>query len=154
MNDIVLIRTPALEQWSTIALYECRMRLEQELLDEPIGLISTGLGGEGHRLRYLVVLGFRHMCPQEGQQQRMKEMLQYICQRHDSALEQVEFHPSYLLVQVLVSLDVAVGEVIEESMFSLNQQNPQIYQDYLVTNVEEPTDEEIQEFLNELRAEE
>jgi len=36
---------PTLVQWSKIALYECRMALESELLEENVGIISTGLGG-------------------------------------------------------------------------------------------------------------
>jgi hypothetical protein len=48
---------PALAQWSKVALYECRMGLESELLEKPVGIISTGLGGAQHRLRYLVAVG-------------------------------------------------------------------------------------------------
>ena len=52
-------RTPILScaPWSKIALYECRMALEGDLLEEPVGIISTGLGGAEHRLRYLVAVG-------------------------------------------------------------------------------------------------
>ncbi|MCI5210482.1 MAG: hypothetical protein D3910_17215, partial [Candidatus Electrothrix sp. ATG2] len=55
-----------------------------------------------------------------------------------------------LVVQVLVPMDVAVGEVIEESIASLNRGQEEVYQDYLVTNVSEPTEEEIREFLDGL----
>ena len=57
---------PALAQWSRIAMYECRMRLESDLLDEPVGLISTGLGGDGERLRYIFVLAFAGRLRQKG----------------------------------------------------------------------------------------
>ncbi|MCI5144598.1 MAG: hypothetical protein D3923_03510 [Candidatus Electrothrix sp. AR3] len=143
---------PALEQWSRIAYYECRMRLEQDLLDEPVGLISTGLGGAGERLRYIYVLGLCNSCPAKIKQ-HIKESLEAICQQHDAVLEEVDVYPAYLFVQVLVSMKVAVGEVIEESIVSLNQQDTLFSEDYLVTNVSKPTDEEIQAFLKPLRLE-
>jgi hypothetical protein len=73
---------PALAPWSRIALYECQMRLEQELLDEPVGLISTGLGGDGQRLRYIFVLALQGEASAEGDQQEMLEALDKVCQRH------------------------------------------------------------------------
>ncbi len=141
---------PELEEWSRIALYECRMRLEEELLDEPVGLISTGLGGDGQRLRYIFVLAFRKETPGEKQQMEMREILAEVCGQHGSDVEQVQFRPSCLYVQVLVPVAVAVGEVIEEGVALLNRGKKEVYQDYLVTNVAEPTEEEIQEFLDAL----
>jgi hypothetical protein len=139
-----------LEEWSRIALYECRMRLEEELLGEPVGLISTGLGGDGQRLRFIFVLAFREETPGEKQQLEMRKVLDEVCERHGAGVEQVDFRNSCLFVQVLVPLDVAVGAVIEESIFSLNRVKEEVYQDYLVTNVAEPSEGEIQEFLEAL----
>ena len=141
---------PALEQWSRIALYECRMRLESDLLDEPVGLISTGLGGDGQRLRYIFVLAFCGEAPAEEVQREIGEGLDKVCQEHRSVVEQAQFRSSCLYVQVLVPMDVAVGEVIEESIAWLNQQKEEFLPDYLVTNVSVPTEEEIQSFLDEL----
>ncbi len=141
---------PALEEWSRIAMYECRMRLESDLLDEPVGLISTGLGGDGERLRYVVVLAFQGEAPVEGQQQEALEGLGTVCQQYRSVVEQAQFRPACLYVQVLVPMDVAVGEVIEEGIVRLNRRDELFRQEYLVTNVSVPTDEEIQEFLDGL----
>ncbi|MGB5686175.1 MAG: hypothetical protein WBM35_10195 [Candidatus Electrothrix sp.] len=140
----------ALAEWSRIALYECRMRLESDLLDEPVGLISTGLGGDGERLRYIFVLVFQGESSEEGQQREIREGLDKVCLEHRSVVEQAQFRPPCLYVQVLVPMDVAVGEVIEESLARLNQQKEEFLPDYLVTNVSVPTEEEIQEFLDGL----
>ncbi|MCI5161893.1 MAG: hypothetical protein D3917_07695 [Candidatus Electrothrix sp. AX5] len=140
----------ALAEWSRIAMYECRMRLESDLLDEPVGLISTGLGGNGERLRYIFVLVFQGESSEEGQQREIREGLDKVCQQYRSVVEQAQFRLSCLYVQVLVPMDVAVGEVIEESLARLNQQKEEFLPDYLVTNVSVPTDEEIQSFLDEL----
>jgi hypothetical protein len=144
---------PALVQWSRIALYECQMRLEQELLDEPVGLISTGLGGDGQRLRYIFVLVLLVEASADGTQQEMREALDTVCQQHRSFVEQAQFQASCLHVQVLVPLDVAVGKVIEESIVLLNEKGERFRQEYLTTNVSVPTDEEVQEFLDDLQPE-
>lgn len=139
-----------LEEWSRIALYECRMRMESDLLDEPVGLISTGLGGDGDRLRYIFVLAFSGEFLAEEQQQEIREILDNVCQKHRSLVEEAQFRPSCLYVQVLVPMDVAVGVVIEESITRLNRGKKEVHQDYLVTNVSVPTEEEIQGFLDGL----
>ncbi len=139
-----------LAEWSRIALYECRMRLESDLLDEPVGLISTGLGGDGERLRYIFVLVFQGEAPAEGQQQEAREGLDKVCQQHRSVIEQAQFRPTCFYVQVLVPIDVAVGKVIEKSIVRFNRVAEVFLKDYLVTNVSVPTDEEIREFLEGL----
>ncbi len=49
-------------------------------------------------------------------------------------------------------MDIAIGEVIEESIARLNQGDKQVrLVEYIVTNVSVPTDEDIQEFLDELQ---
>ena len=63
----------------------------------------------------------------------------------------MQFRSSCLVVQVLVPLDIAVGEVVEESVASFNRGKEEVCQDYLVTNVAAPTEEDIQEFLGGLR---
>ncbi|WP_446007829.1 hypothetical protein [Candidatus Electrothrix sp.] len=137
----------SLEPWSQVALYECRMRMESDLLDEPVGLISTGLGGDGERLRYIFVLALQAECPGEEKQQEMREALDMVCRKHRSRVEELQFHPSYLFVQVLVPIDVAAGKVIEGSIARLNRQEEQVGQNYMATNVAVPTEEEIQKFL-------
>ena len=140
----------SLEPWSQVALYECRMRMESDLLDEPVGLVSTGLGGDGERLRYIFVLALQGECPAKEEQQEMREAVDAVCQEHRSLVEELQFRPACLYVQVLVPLDVAIGEVIEASIARLNQQEEQVWPDYLATNVAVPTEEEIREFLEGL----
>lgn len=118
-----------------------------ELFDDPVGLISTGLGGEGEWLRYIFVLALRGECPAQEQRQEIQVTLGRVCQQNHSKVEQVQFSPAYLSVQVLVPLDEAVGEVIEAGIARLNQHDDLVRQEYLVTNVAVPTEEEIQSFL-------
>lgn len=142
---------PDLEKWAKIALYECQMHMETDLFDEPVGLVSTGLGGEGEWLRYIFVLALQGECPAQEQQQEMESTLGRVCRQNHSKVEQVQFAPSYLSVQILVPLDEAVGEVVEEVIAQLNQRDGRVQKEYMVTNVAVPSEEEIQDFLNGLQ---
>jgi len=141
---------PALAQWSKVALYECRMALESELLEEPVGTISTGLGGAQHRLRYLVAIGLSCGPLHDAQQRRVESTWRTICERHDSVLEHVNFHPNHVILTLLVSMETAVGTVIDVGIAAANGDAPILRQNYFVTNVAVPTEEEIQHVLKEI----
>jgi hypothetical protein len=141
---------PELEQWSKIALYECRMALEEDLMEENIGIISTGLGGQGNCFRYIVVLALLSPPLSKDQQSMIRSVLDDICSQHDSLTEELQFLPSYLSIKALISMDIPVATVVEECIDSINQDKDLVYPDYLVTNVEVPTEEDIQAFLKEL----
>jgi len=145
---------PALVQWSKVALYECRMALESELLEEPVGIISTGLGGAQHRLRYLVVIGLSCGALRDEQRRRAESAWRTICGQHDSILERVSFHPTHVLFTLLVSMKMAVGTVIDAGIAAANGDGQVLRRQYFVTNVEVPTEEEIQHILKEISGDE
>lgn len=65
-------------------------------------------------------------------------------------LERIQFHPRYVMATVLVSMETAVGTVIEDSIAAANGDGKVLQHDYFVTNVNIPTDEEIQRILKEI----
>jgi hypothetical protein len=144
----------ALEQWSKVALYECRMALEGELLEEPVGIISTGLGGAQHRLRYLVAVGLSCAPLHDGQRRRVESAWRKICGQHDAILEDVNVYPTHVILTLLVSTEAAVGTVIDAGIAAANGDSPILRQKYFVTNVAVPTEEEIQRILTEICTEE
>lgn len=141
----------ALAMWSKIALYECRMVMESDLLERPVGLISTGLGGEAHRLRCVVLLGVTSPPLPVSSHTTIQQVWQQACEHHDSTLEQIHFASSHLVIQALISMHVAVASVIEESIASINRAHVLVYHDYFVTNIRIPTEEDIQSALQEIR---
>ena len=145
---------PALAQWSKVALYECRMALESELLEEPVGVISTGLGGAQHRLRYLVVIGLACGVLHDGQRRRAESAWRTICGQYDSVLECVNVFPTHVILTLLVSMETAVGAVIDAGIAAANGDDPILRRQYFVTNVAVPTEEEIQRILTERCTEE
>ena len=145
---------PVLAPWSKIALYECRMALEGELLEEPVGIISTGLGGAQHRLRYLVAVGLSCVPLHDAQRRRLESAWRTICERYDSVLEQVRFNPDHVIVTLLVSMETPVGTVVDEGIAAANGDDPLLRRNYFVTNVTIPTDEEIRRVLKEISRDE
>jgi hypothetical protein len=141
---------PALAKWSKVALYECRMALESELLEEPVGIISTGLGGAQHRLRYLVAIGLSCGPLRDAQQRRVESVWRTICGRHDSFLERVNFHPTHVLLTLLISMETPVGTVIDVGIAAANGDAPILRRNYFVTNVAVPIEEEIVHVLKEI----
>jgi hypothetical protein len=145
---------PALVQWGKIALYECRMALETELLEAPVGIISTGLGGARHRLRYLVAVGLSCVPLHDAQRHRLESAWRTTCDRHDSVLEQVCCHADHVMFTLLVSMETAVGTVIDEGMAAANGDDPLLRREYFVTNVAVPTEAELQRILKEISQDE
>ena len=141
---------PDLEQWSKISLYECRMALEEDLLKENVGIISTDLGGQGNCFRYIVVLALLSPPLGENQQPTIRSVCDDVCSQHESKIEELQFLPSYLSVKALISMDIPVATVVEACIGSINQDEDLVYPDYLVTSVEVPTEEDIQAFLKGL----
>ncbi len=145
---------PALEQWGKVALYECRMGLESELLEEPVGIISTGLGGAQHRLRYLVAVGLSCAPLHDAQRRRLESAWRTICERYDSVLEHVRYRPNHVILTLLVSMETPVGTVIDVGIAAANDDAPVLRRNYFVTNVAVPTEEEIQQVLKEISRDE
>jgi hypothetical protein len=145
---------PALEQWGKVALYECRMRLESELLEEPCGIVSTGLGGVQHRLRYLVAIGLSCDPLHDGQTRSLESAWRTICGQHDSILENMRFQATHIVLTLLVSMETAVGTVIDVGIAAANGDAPILRRNYFVTNVAVPTEEEVQHILTEISRDE
>ena len=143
-----------LERWSKVALYECRMRLESELLEDPVGIVSTGLGGVQHRLRYLVAIGLSCGPLHDGQIRSLESAWRTICGQHDSILENMRFQPTHIVLTLLVSMQTAVGTVIEAGIAAANGDAPILRRQYFVTNVAVPTEAEIQQILTEISRDE
>jgi hypothetical protein len=141
---------PELAQWSKIALWECRMAVEGDLRDEPVGMIFTGLGGAGPRLRHLVAVGFSGPALEDGQRRRLESAWRMICARYDSILEEVRYPSDHAVITLLVSMEAAVGTVVDEAIAASNGHDPILRREYFVTNVTVPTEAEIRRVLKEI----
>ncbi len=136
-----------LEAWAVLALRECRMLLESDLLEEKKGFISTGLGGKDNRIRYCFVIGSNDgMSFRKRHRDIIHDQFKRACAGLDSVLEKIFFQKNYFNATILVSMSVAVGNLIERGIENCNKEEPCLEFHYYVTNVSPPTEKDIEEY--------
>jgi hypothetical protein len=140
-----------LRDWALLSLKECRAFLESVLLQEEGGFISTGLGGKDNKLRYSFVVSSKDGLPfSETHRNTLKRGFEKISHKYNSEIEEINFGATYAMIGILIPMDVAVGEVIEEGISECNKMSEFLSPDYYVTNVKKPTPEEISKYLEEI----
>ena len=55
------------------------------------------------------------------------------------------------MIGMLIPMDIAVGEIIEEGIGECNKIGEFLFLDYYVTNVGKPTYEEVSNYLEEIK---
>ena len=142
----------SLRDWALLSLKECRMFLESALLEEEGGFISTGLGGKDNKLRYYFIVSSKNgLTFSESHRDTLKRGFETISQKYNSEIEEINFETNYAMIRILIPIDVAVGDVIEEGISECNKIEEFLFFHYYVTNVKKPTNEEILEYLEEIR---
>jgi len=138
-----------MQKWAVVALQHCRMHLENDLLDEPIGFIATGLGGKGTKIRYYFVL--------ESKEPLRKVIIdevvyQYenIAPTYNAEIEKIEQFENFILVKILCPISSKLNELIEEGLANL----PFLVDNFVATNVVKPTLEKMKEWMSKKNDEE
>ena len=140
-----------LRDWALLSLKKCRTFLESVLLKEEGGFISTGLGGKDNKLRYYFIVGSKDGLPfSETHRNTLKRGFETISHKYKSEIEEINFGATYAMIGILIPMDVAVGEVIEEGISECNKMSEFLFPHYYVTNVKKPTQEEISKYLDEI----
>ena len=139
-----------LKEWAMLSLKECRMFLESNLTEESKGFVSTGLGGKGNKLRYYFVIGSNDAVPFSQRQKKIIEQeFASVCRKHYSLIEEIQFQKNYSLLKVLIPMDKAVGDVIEEGIKLCDGREDFLDVHYYVTNVKKPSKKDIEKYLRE-----
>jgi len=140
-----------LRSWALLSLKECRTFLESVLLQEEGGFISTGLGGKDNKLRYYFIVSSKDGQPfSETERNTIESGFEKISHKYRSEIEEISFEATYAMIGILIPMDVAVGEVIEEGISECNKMSKFLFPHYYVTNVKKPTSEEISKYLEEI----
>jgi hypothetical protein len=141
-----------LKDWVVLSLKECRMFVENVFLNDTGGFISTGLGGKGNRLRYYFIVSTKEGRTLTGAgKETLQEAFKGSSGEYGSEIEEITIGNNYVMVGILIPMDVAVGEVIEEGIRQCNRTEEFLLSDYYVTNVNKPTEEEISRYLKDIR---
>ena len=145
-------KTPdaGLKDWSKMALQENRLLLESHLLDDRQVFISTGLGGKGNKLRYFVVLINKNSDDLKPFQQKVvQDEMEYALQKYDSELEKLNFMQHYTTMRVVVPICSDLTKLFRDGIYECNQFGDFLSTDFIVTNLKELSEEEINEALSE-----
>jgi len=138
-----------IKEWAKLALQENRLLLESHLLDNRQVFISTGLGGKGNKLRYFVVFFNKNSSDLKPFEQKVvhDEML-YALQKHDGELEKLNFKRQYTTMRVVVPISSDLTRLFREGLEECNQFGDFLSSEFIVTNMKELSEEEIQEAIS------
>jgi len=137
-----------LRSWAILALQESRMLLESKLLDENQVFISTGLGGKGSRLRYFIVLILKSGKEFTALYKKViKNEFEIITQKYSAEIERLTFFGNYATLTIIIPLEVPIKEMLKKSIRECNQYGNFLRTHFIVTNVKELSEKEIDNFL-------
>lgn len=117
-------------------------------------LIMGGLGGDGKRLRYCFALSTQDQKFSLDMETIVREVIHETDLQHATTTEEINFETDYFRANILVPMDVAVGDVIDDIISSVNLKNKILRKHYFVVNTHFLSDDEIHTYIEEIKAEE
>ena len=143
-----------LKQWTALCLNECRMWVESEVFDEDRMMISSGVGGDGQRMRHYTVVTTKNWQPfSKSDKKKLQKVAGIACEQRLSKLESIEFDTDkhYAVISIMQSPEVALDEIMVEIM---NQCESFFRYHYFAINIRKPNAEDIKEYIEILKSEE
>jgi hypothetical protein len=141
-----------LKGWSALVLNECQAFLVSNEIDEDAVFVSSGAGGDEKRMRcYFVVSANDNKIFTEQRKDLIAQKFTEVSERLGAKLEGIDFQDYSALLSVLVSLDIAIGDLIEQGLRTCNEDSNFLRVHYYVTNTQKPSEKEIEEYLKEIR---
>jgi hypothetical protein len=123
-------------------------------LEPGVGLVYTGLGGVGQRLRFLVIVPVQHPPLEATALPALKAHWHQAAHAHNSKVGDVMLATDYVQITLLIPMDVAPDDVVQAGLrWQWKGQQP-LYPEYFITNDTPPTEEEIADLLVKLRNQE
>jgi hypothetical protein len=135
------------DEWANIALCEAKRRIEEDICDYSPWIISSGLGGAGDSIRYIFVIKWKNY--EHRTDTMVTESWNKVAIKDKTIIEEIIFKEKYLWIQALIKMNIAVGCFIEDGIGEVNRKTQILEENYLVTNVKIPTENEIEEFISE-----
>lgn len=141
-----------LTQWSKLALQESKMVLETSLLGESPIFISTGLGGQGDKLRYFIVLFAKEDKEfEKWQEELIEKELVFSIHKHDGVIETVDVEGDKVLITALLSITINIKDALSEVLKECNEMGDFLMKSFIVTNIKRLEPDEIQKMVDQYR---
>ena len=129
--------------FAVAALNYCRFKIENEVFDESMDMVSGGLGGMANKIRYYLALSGKDGITME-QGEYLERVFREVAEDRDSELEEVKHHDFYVSLLILGSFNHAIGDIVGAGLRECDF----LQREYYLTNVEIPTDERIRDWLD------
>jgi hypothetical protein len=125
------------------ALNYCRFKIENDLLDIPMDMISGGLGGTADKMMIYVAVAGKEAIT-DANFGSIKEAFEESASLRNSVLEKATNHSFYVSLIILLSFDYSYGDLIDSGISRCKL----LQKDYYATNVEIPDDSRIRDWLD------
>jgi hypothetical protein len=138
----------ALFKWAYLAFLESRLLLESTFLNENKVLITTGLGGKGHKLRYFIVFFTNDGSPiSKFQQKIIENELKYAFYRNGAEIEDLIFEDGLAYFVTVVPIHIPVQQFFKDILKECNTFGSFLFNDFIISNIKKLSVEEIREIL-------
>jgi hypothetical protein len=140
-----------LEDWTYLALQECKLTFQASMLDHPPMFISTGLGGSGQRLRFFGAFFANDGKPFEDTRKRViSGEVEYMFGKFGGKLEFIAFSGQFVTFWGLVPIDVALNEKVKGAIEESNFLGAGLRKDFVLTNVKKLSFHELGDILTKI----
>ncbi len=114
-------------------------------------MIMSGAGGDGQRLRYYFIFSAeKSRTLTTAQKTLVKKSAKLVDKELAGKTERMEFGKTHILLTVLLPMDVSAEMYFQDMYKAVNNIKEVLRYHYYCNNVQKPTPEDIQEYLNEL----
>lgn len=137
-----------LYDWAYLALQESKLQIESDLLDEFRLLISSGLGGEGLKLRYFVVMVGNNSELTKQQTKTLYNEMKYQLEQVQGELEDELFNNNIASFLVMIPLTIQLDQFFKKVISECNNVGNFMCDEYFITNLRVLSMEEITELLS------
>lgn len=126
------------EKWTQMALMQCQIQLENELRDEPIGFIATGLGGLGNKIRYFFAVKSDQPFD-AGKDRFVQQIFEEILKEYEADLEEVIVYEHFIQFKVLLPFNISLVEIVIKGIESCDF----LDEEFFITNTQHPTKQDL-----------
>jgi hypothetical protein len=142
-----------LEDWTYLALQECKLVFQASMLDHPPMFISTGLGGHGQKLRFFGAFFSRDGGAFDETRQRViSGEVEYMFEKFEGKLEFIAFSGQFVTFWGLVPIDVPLNDRVKAAIDESNLLGGGLRNDFVLTNVKKLTFYELGEILKKIES--
>ncbi|KAA6299931.1 MAG: hypothetical protein EZS26_003930 [Candidatus Ordinivivax streblomastigis] len=125
-----------LKDWISMALLQARITLESEFSEEKQVFISTGLGGNGNKLRFYAFFQSNSLLPFLNYQRKLIEKeIPFFIHKYQGELEEICVEENYFYLVFLINLQEGIRQMLEDAINECNEYGNFINSNFIITNV-------------------